>query len=391
MKTQKLSQLVYAALFLLVGFGGSAQETSELSSKKFQVSLVYPVGSNGQKSHQVSNTFSLNMIAGYNGSVRAFELGGVYNIISGNVKGTQISGFGNTVGGNASGFQLAGFMNTSKGSLQGAQIAGFTNPVANDITGFQLAGFLNATKGSVVGTQIAGFLNITAQDVQGVQLAGFSNMTGGSSRTQVSGFLNKTDSLSGAQVSGFLNIANQVKGVQFGVINLADSVKKGTQIGLVNLSENGFISLGLDTDDNIPYQVAFRSGMDHFYTVIFAGVHADEDFWAAGAGFGSRIFISPKRSFFINPELKWAQIIDGKVKYDKFSHLTKVNVNLGYQFNNNFFITGGPSSNFYVTNYLDETGQPVIDLSENLTIDDRNGAYKHQFWIGYSVGMGFKF
>ncbi len=391
MKTQKLSSIIYVAFFLLFGFSGLSQETSNLEKRKFQATLVYPIGSNGQHSKDIGNDFSYNIIAGHNGSVSVFELGGIYNVVSQDVRGAQISGFGNMVGGNVNGFQLAGFLNTNKGRVRGTQIAGFSNLVAEDVRGAQVAGFMNGNKGNVKGTQVAGFLNLNTGNAEAVQLAGFANVTEGSTKSQISGFLNKADNLSGVQVAGFVNKAGAVKGVQLGVINVADSLATGAQIGLVNISKNGFISLGLESDDNLPYQITFRSGMDYFYTLLFAGVHADQDYWAAGAGFGSRLFISPKKTFFFNPEFRWAQVVDGKIDYDKFSHLTKANINLGYQFNRNFFITAGPTANFFVTNDLDENGQPVLNLSDNLTIDAKNGGSRQQFWIGYHVGMGFRF
>lgn len=365
---------MFAGLFMLLSVATFGQDEKE--SKDFQVSFVYPLGSNGSQSQSISNKFSFNILAGFNGGVEVFELGGVYNLIKGDVKGTQISGFGNAIDGELQGFQLAGFLNTNKGSVNGTQIAGFANLVTKDVNGIQLGGFLNATKESVSGAQISGFLNLAAQDAGGFQLAGFANVSNGATGSQVSGFVNKAKDLSGAQI---------------GVVNIADSLANGIQIGLVNISKNGFISLGFDSDDNVPYQIAFRSGIDKFYTVIFAGVNANEEYWVAGAGLGSRFFTSDKKSFFINPEFKWAWITDDESSDDNFSHLTKVNVNVGYHFTDHFFITGGSSTNFYVTNELDENGQPVHALSDNLIIDKNVDSYQHQFWIGYNVGLGFKF
>lgn len=389
MKTQKLSQLIYAALFLLISFSGISQEASEKDSKKLQVSFVYPVGSNGHKSGQVSNDISFNMIAGYTGGVEAFELGGIYNIVNGNVTGTQISGFGNAVRGHVHGFQLAGFINSNKDFTQGIQIAGFTNLVADDVKGFQLAGFMNGNKGSVVGTQISGFLNMASADVDGFQLAGFSNFSSDIKGSQISGFVNKSGNLRGFQLAGFVNMAKEVKGVQLSVINLADSVISGTQIGLVNLSRNGFISAGLESDDVIPYGVTFRSGQEQFYTVLTLGLKEDE-YWAVGAGFGSRLYLGQESSFFINPELRWQNINKDRIKGYQNNNLVRFNANLGYQFNN-LYLTAGPTLNFYHTRKLNGEGQPVIDLANKTILDRQSSGNNFQLWMGYNVGMGIRF
>ncbi len=388
MKTQNFYYAFFCAAFLFAASKGIAQEALENDSKTFQFTFIYPTSTNGEYSSQVDNKYSLNLLAGYNGGVNAFELGGIYNVVRRNVEGVQLSGFGNTVGGHVRGFQLGGFLNTNKGYVQGAQVAGFLNLVSDSVSGFQFGGFSNITK-SVRGFQLAGFSNVTGSS-RGFQFAGFNNHSQDKEGAQIAGLINTSGDMEGFQFAGFINKAKKVDGVQFSIINLADSVASGTQLGLVNISKkNGFISGAIETDDVIPYRIAFRSGQDHFYTVLTAGIKPD-DYWSFGAGFGSRLFLSQQRAFYLNPELRWHSIQEDKIEDGLENHLVRLNLNLGRQLNEHFYITGGPSINYYFTDNLDSFGRPVIDLVSNPTVDRQRSDNRHQVWIGYTVAIGFQ-
>jgi len=380
MKTQIVSKLIIAVAFLGMSFNASSQETSEKDARKFQVSFVYPIGSNGQNSDEISNDISFNLLAGYTGGVESFELGGFYNLVNGRVKGAQIAGFGNAVRGDVSGFQLAGFINTNKGMMNGFQIGGFSNLVLDDVDGIQLGGFLNTTKGSMEGSQLAGFLNIATDYSRGLQLAGFSNIADGTRGAQISGFMNRTGELGGVQVAGFTNKAKEVKGVQVGIVNIADTVTTGTQVGLVNISKNGILSPGLESDDVIPYGLTFRSGQDHFYTILSVGFKQDE-YWALGAGFGSRLFFSDKSPAFLNPELRWQNLHKGKIKDMENNNLVRLNFNFGYELNKHLYLTAGPSVNFFHTTNLDGNGQPKLDLVNNPALNEQSSGNSYQLWM----------
>ncbi len=372
MKTQNHSFFIYCMLFLVISYVGVAQETSDRDVKMFQFSLVPPVSSNGPQNDQTINKISLNLLAGYAHGVEAVEVGGLYNFVKGNVNGAQISGFGNTVGGEVHGLQLAGFINTNKGYIEGAQVAGFINLTSEGTNGLQLGGFSNISK-----------------ETNGFQVAGFNNHNKKTKGTQLAGFINTTGDLDGLQLSGFINVAREVKGVQFGIINVADSVESGVQFGLVNISKkNGFISPGFESDDTMPYRLVFRSGLEKFYALLSAGIRVDE-YWSYGAGFGSRLYLSKRRTTFFNPELRFHNINKGKLKANKNNHLVKLNMNFGYQAFKHLYITTGPSINFYMSNQLDENGHPVIDLKDNPSWDHRSGRNAYQLWVGYSIGIGF--
>ena len=90
---------------------------SKLDSVPVQVTFIYPLGTNGARSPYKTNRFSFNLLAGYNGSVNGFEVGGFANILKKDIKGFQIAGFSNIVGGKTTGFQGAGFANITKDSV----------------------------------------------------------------------------------------------------------------------------------------------------------------------------------------------------------------------------------------------------------------------------------
>ncbi|MEP1095058.1 MAG: hypothetical protein ABJG78_08105 [Cyclobacteriaceae bacterium] len=350
----------------------NASNVNFVDTRMFQFSLVPAVGTNRKLSSQIKNNASLNLIAGYTYGVDGVELGGVYNISRGEVWGAQIGGFGNTVGGEVHGLQMGGFVNTSKDYVKGAQVAGFINVASDSVNGFQMGGFTNLTR-----------------EMRGIQVAGFSNHTKRMSGFQLSGFINTTQEMEGFQLTGFINIAKEVKGLQLSVINVADTVTSGVPFGLFNIvKKNGFISPAIESDDVVPYRFAFRSGLDKFYSVLSAGIDPG-DHWTFGAGFGSRLFPLKEKKFFLNPELRWVNVAEGSGAEDENNTIIRFNFNFGYQVLKHLSITTGPTLNYYYTNHLDESRDPVILLTRNPIVDKLSGNFRHQLWIGYSVGIGF--
>ncbi len=350
----------------------NARNINLVDERMFQFSLVPAVGTNRKLSSQIKNKISLNMIAGYSYGVNGVEMGGFYNVSREEVRGVQLGGFGNTVGGEVHGLQIGGFVNTTKDYVKGAQVAGFVNVASDSVNGFQIGGFTNLTR-----------------EMSGIQVAGFNNHTKRISGLQVSGFINTTNKMKGAQVSGFVNMAKEVRGIQLSVINIADTVVNGTPFGLLNIvKKNGFISPAIESDGVVPYRLAFRSGIQKFYTVLSAGIDKGNH-WTFGAGFGSRLFPLKEKSFFLNPELRWINIANENVSEVENNTIIRFNFNLGYQVFKHLSITTGPTLNYYYTNQLDESSQPIIGLAHNPMVDKLTGNVRHQLWVGYSIGIGF--
>ena len=92
--------------------------------------MVPYISTNWKVSGSMNNAFSLNLLAGYAGGVRGFELGGLVNIDRNHVRGVQVAGLGNIVGKRTSGFQLSGLCNVDLGRFYGCQVSGLFNWVA---------------------------------------------------------------------------------------------------------------------------------------------------------------------------------------------------------------------------------------------------------------------
>jgi hypothetical protein len=264
-----------------------AQNLKITEKRKAQISFLPFLGSNHLLSGATENRLSLNVLAGYSGSIDGFEAGGVLNIVRTNVKGVQVAGTANIVGGNTRGVQLSGLFNTNLGSVTGLQASGISNLVGNTITGVQAAGLSNWLRGEMKGVQLAGLTNMTTQNVDGVQLAGLGNVTfidvrmvqaaglvnygrnvggmqaagmlnfssGRVGGAQLAGFANfsregvgglqaagfgniTTGSVGGAQLAGYFNFATQtVEGIQAsGFLNVGREVEKGQVSGFINIA-----------------------------------------------------------------------------------------------------------------------------------------------------------
>jgi hypothetical protein len=201
--------------------------------RRMQVSLLPGVGTNRALSAQVSNRWSLNLIAGVSRNVEALEIGGVANFTKENLSGVQIGGVLNILHGDAAGAQIAGIFNETGGTVGGAQVAGIVNH-AKEIrsAGVQVAGIANVTGRVETGGQIAGIVNV-ADKVEGVQISGIYNRCAPLRGIQI-GLVNKADSVAGVQI-GLVNKADRLSGVQIGLVNKS-AVRSGFQLGLVNKS-----------------------------------------------------------------------------------------------------------------------------------------------------------
>lgn len=361
-----------AKFFTSIELRQNAQNVNFTDTRMFQLSLVPSIGTNRKMSGQIKNKISINLISGYSYGVRGVELGGVYNLDREEVRGAQFGGFGNTVGGEVEGVQAAGFINTTKDYVKGAQIAGFINVASDSVKGFQAAGFTNIT-----------------QEMNGFQVAGFNNHVQKMSGYQLAGFINTTEKMDGVQIAGFINKAKEVKGLQLSIINIADTVSSGVPIGLVSVvKKNGFLSPAIESTDVIPLQFAVRVGMEKFYTIISAGTNPS-NYWSLGGGFGLRKFTSSNRKLFFNPEFRWASLTEGRIRENEDSNLFGLHLNLGYKLFKRLSLVGGPTINYYLTNHLDETDNPIISLANSPIINHRSARNRQQFWVGYTLGVGF--
>lgn len=314
----------------------SSENLRLYENRLFQVSFLPWLSSEPLLTGSVSATFSLNILAGYNGAVNGIEVGGILNAVRHDVNGVQVAGYINIVGNHVTGLQSAGFMNVNLGKTDGIQLSGFSNITLDTLNGIQVAGFVNTLKGQMKGLQMAGFANVTTRDVDGLQLAGFGNfsrtrvntaqvggfgnycksvggvqvagfmniathevntaqiagfmnITGDATGVQVAGFSNvATGKVTGVQVASFLNVSKKLSGVQLAVFNVSDSVSKGVPIGLLSFVTTGMHRLEIAADPGFPLQFIFKTGVPVFYNQLRFGM-SFSNVYSAGYGIGSRI------------------------------------------------------------------------------------------------------
>lgn len=420
MKRSMVKSLAIGLVLLTSGFNAGAQmQPISATYRPIQVSLVPNFGTNWTLSSESSNAVSLNLIGGVSKEVRAFEAGGVVNIVKGDVRYYQVSGVVNLVSGNNVGFQSAGVLNRTN-SVKGYQSSGVANLVNENVEGFQAAGVVNRTK-DVKGFQMAGVVNLTSGFVLGFQGAGVANQHLGNFKgVQLSGVSNSADSVNGAQLSGVansakfvkgvqlggvfnmacdvkgsqiggvVNIAKHVSGVQIGIVNIADSCG-GVPIGLFNIIKNGYQQLELSGDETFYTNIAYRSGVKRLHSIVSAGIRPDKGnptLWTIGYGMGTSQNISPKT--LLDVDLSYNQIaIDGK--FDEDNKLFRLYIGIDRHLFKNVSIAAGATANalFYCNSDVDNVAH--MDQLIPYTI------YKHKIndsksvagWVGGKIAIRF--
>ncbi|MFY0627140.1 MAG: hypothetical protein JXR07_12645 [Reichenbachiella sp.] len=365
------------------------QSADSVDERAVQLSFVPMFGTSRGPQEGLTNKLSLNILGGYEHSLRGAEFGGLFNIDKYDIVGGQFSGLVNAVGGSARGAQFSGFVNAVKDSVNGAQFAGFTNLASSSVVGFQGAGFVNVSVKHVKGAQIAGFVNY-ADSVKGFQGAGFVNVSPkGIEGTQIAGFSNISKDVEGTQFSAFFNRARYIKGSQVGLINVADSLQNGVAFGLINIIGNGMKQIALEHDDVMDLNFAFRSGTNRFYSVLFSGIEAKEKFlWSYGAGFGTQFNLIKRLNS--NIEISTQSLHHRDHFGNKLNLLNRLKWNFGFQFAKHLAISAGPVLNVYVSNMRNSfTNDYGFDIGQNKFYDKTFNNYNVQMWVGYNVAIKF--
>jgi len=113
-------RLSAAVLVLFAGSLAVAKDgPRQYTYRPVSIAFVPGFSTNGPESRNVSSSFSLNVIGGYLGRVRGFEMGGVFNIDENEVLGYQSAGVFNIVDGSFGGVQQAGVFSIVGGSFRG--------------------------------------------------------------------------------------------------------------------------------------------------------------------------------------------------------------------------------------------------------------------------------
>ena len=321
--------LLFNFVFFSLFTGIFAQSSKEA---KFQLSLVPPIGTQGAKTKEYTNDFSLNILVGVSENERIFTLGGILNIIRNDASGFQLAGLGNVIGNNSKGFQIAGLFNMIGKDGQGLLLSNVFN-YSKDYTGIQLAGIANI-----------------ANDVSGLQL-------------------------------GVINKARNVDGVQFaGIMNIAEN--SDYPIGFINIIKNGEIGVGISYNETGTTMLSFRSGGRILYGIIGVGYNhrsdiSGESFIVTG-GLGAHINI--KESLRINTEMKVSTY--GTKNFGPFQHT--IAILPAFRLGRNFEIFAGPT-----INYLKSDNEKNRDIFPDMSINiwkDFEGKMHRQVYVGFSIG-----
>lgn len=361
-----------------------------------QVSFLPFLGTNGRLSGNIINDYSINFLGGYSLGTRQIELGFFFNLDRGDVSWLQIAGFGNIVGGKVYGVQAAGFANVNGADTEAVQLAGFVNTNMGDTRGVQVAGFANTNLGKMNGVQVAGFSNVTGMPSNGVQVAGFGNVQiGDYSGSQFAGLTNiATEKITGSQISTFFNYGRKVHGTQIGLVNYADTLG-GVPIGLLSIVKSGYHKIELSADEVFYTNLAFRTGVRKFHTMLMAGFKpqqsldpADTSVWTFGYGLG----ITPKlnRWWYLDLDISSQHVNKGSFT-DALSLLNKVYVGFDFQVAKKFSIATGVTFNGYLTSNsyteyptLFTDYHPKIVAEKNFSNDTNL-----KMWWGAKVALRF--
>ena len=361
-----------------------------------QASILPFIGTNQRLSGNVINDYSINFLGGYSLGTRQIELGFFVNMDRGDVSWLQVAGFGNLVGGNVFGIQAAGFSNVNGGETKAVQLAGFANTNFGESRGVQIAGFANTNLNSMNGVQVAGFSNVTLGDSRGAQIAGFSNVQTGDYRgSQIAGLTNiATGKISGSQISALFNHGRRVHGTQIGLINYADSLG-GVPIGLLSIVKSGYHKIELSADEVFYTNVAFRTGVRKFHTMLIAGFKpqqslnaSDTSVWTFGYGLGTARKLT--RWLYLDLDLSSQHVNKGGFT-NSLSLLNKAYVGLEFQVAKKFSIATGISLNGYITrNTYSQYPELFTDYKPKIIFDENlNHNINLKMWWGAKVALRF--
>jgi hypothetical protein len=274
---------------------------------------------------------------------------------------TAQAGVINTAGGNVNGVQ-AGVINTA-GGFKGLQL-GPVNTAAKESDGAQ-AGVVNTAAGGLKGLQL-GIVNTAAKESDGAQ-AGLVNTAAGG--------------IKGPQI-GLVNRTKDLNGLQLGLINYADTIEKGIPVGLLSIVRHGgYYALETSFSETMPLNLAFKLGVERFYTSLnFAyepGIEEARAAFAFGIGFGS--IIPVHKSFFLNPELNALYTFELTRQY--FESLSLL---AGFKLGSHFSIIAGPSLTYMHVDEDSHNTRPVFMLGKEFAED-------HYMLFGVKAGIRFRF
>lgn len=353
-----------------------AQNVTDTLYRNTQVSILPFLGTNKSLSGSITNNVSLNLIAGYSGSVEKLELGLGINIIRSNTNGLQLAGFGNIVGEKTKGVQIGGFFNTNLGNLDGISIAGATVHSWQHVKGFQAAGVLNIIHKSLNGVQFSTGINVLGTLNQGGQIAGLAN------------FVFKESN--GLQL-GMLNFAHKVssRGKQIGILNIVDSTES-TPIGLLSLVGRslGYKRLEALIDEGQGANFYFKTGVPKFYNIFTLGYNFIRTKNTINLGYGFGRAYNLNRSWMANSDLTASIMAEQRdaISYN-LGTLLKLAIGFEKQSAKHSSITFGPCLKAIIVDKANSSyanGRPFQRIP---TYNPLRYTDSFTLWFGFEMGL----
>ena len=339
----------------------SAQKNDSLKKVPAQVSIVYPLGTQGKQSKNFSYNFSFNILTGKVGGVNGLEISGLYGQVENDIFGFQVSGLGGVIGGKMNGMQVSGLANVVGDGAVGMQTTGIANIVGDGMVGMQTAVLINIIGDRMVGMQTAGTINIVGDGMVGMQTAGLVNIVGDGAKIlqvgglanivgdemkglQVAGLANVVgEEMRGVQIAGFYNRAKIMKGLQIGILSVNDTIDNGVSLSLINIVKKGaYKEWELSFSDYANVALSFKMGTQKFYTIYTAGANFIEDnLFDFGIGFGNRTPIGKRFDF--QPELIYSSYFPTNFKNIQYTNTSRLKLGFVYHLNEKFGLSLAPS------------------------------------------------
>jgi hypothetical protein len=340
------------------------------------------VGTSSSETGRTSvRNFSFNLLGGYAGGLRGFELGSVVNLERACVEGVQVAGALNASGGEVRGVQLSGAVNLTRGEVHGLQVAGAAN-VTRDAHALQLSGAGNVVLGESEGAQLSGGLNLATGRMRGLQLSGGANVV--------------TAPINGAQIAGGVNLGSaDVTGLQLAPLNIAAGSVHGVQLGVVNVAEKSDLSLGvvsINTRGRTQvtgwsaletgfFAAAVKHGGNHWYGLYGLAARAADPELNLVLGFGGDAPIAER--FYLGADVVgyWAPHFRDT---DEYESLIQPRAYFGVRILKPLSVFAGASYNVLLASRRAKSGDWAPDYAERV---DNSGEPKVRLWPGAIVGV----
>jgi len=273
------------------------------------------------------------------------------------------------------------------------QAAGIYNHTQEKFIGVQISGVLSTANDSMIGLQASGIMSFNKDNFRGIQISGIYNFcVNNMSGLQVSTIRNKVSGkMNGFQVSLF-NYAKQNNGLQLGLVNVSDTAK-GVSIGLFNYVKNGYHPIEFFGNEVLYANVAFKTGMDYFYTIYTGGFRPSEPH-IFGAGFGLGTKINTWKWLSISLDVTSTYINEKKPELRNVWEINFLNrLDLTLDFNlGKFSLVAGPAFNFHVSQLgFEETGAFTTNIAVDPFYSEVYENTQVQAWWGGKLGLRFSF